>query len=139
MHFDIFATAAAAARAPAAKPGVLDGVDLLTLASGKASDRPLFFRSGHYRVVINGDWKLQLSERPKKTWLFNLKADPTEQTNLAASNPAIVAQLTAMLDAQDRRAAKPIWPALIEGPIWIDKAVDGTPMPKDAEYVMWAN
>jgi arylsulfatase A-like enzyme len=139
MHFDIFATAAAAGHAPAAKPGVHDGVDLLTLASGKAPDRPLFFRSGHYRVVINGDWKLQLSERPKKTWLFNLKSDPTEQANVAAANPAVVAQLTAMLDAQDRRAARPIWPALIEGPIWIDKPVDGKPMPKGAEYVMWAN
>lgn len=139
MHFDIFATAAAAAHAPAAKPGVLDGVDLLTLASGKGADRPLFFRSGHYRVVINGDWKLQLSERPKKAWLFDLKSDPTEQTNVATANPAVVAQLTAMLDAQDRRAARPIWPALIEGPIWIDKPADGRPMPKGAEYVMWAN
>ena len=139
MHFDIFATAAAAAHAPAAKPGVLDGVDLLTLAGGKTPDRPLFFRSGHYRVVINGDWKLQLSERPKKAWLFNLKSDPTEQTNVAAANPAVVAQLTALLDGQDRRAARPIWPALIEGPIWIDKPADGTPQPKGAEYVMWAN
>jgi len=51
----------------------------------------------------------------------------------------VVAELTAMLDAQDRRAAKPIWPALIEGPIWIDRPVDGTPAPKGAEYVMWAN
>lgn len=139
MHFDIFATAATAAHAPAAKPGVLDGVDLLTLASGKGGDRPLFFRSGHYRSVIVGDWKLQLSERPKKAWLFNLKSDPTEQTNLADANPAVVAQLTALLDGQDRRAARPIWPALIEGPIWIDKPADGTPMGKDAEYVMWAN
>lgn len=139
MHFDIFATAATAARAPAAKPGVLDGVDLLTLAKGGTPDRPLFFRSGHYRVVIWKDWKLQLSERPKKAWLFNLANDPTEKSNLAAANPAVVAELTAMLDAQDRRAAKPIWPALIEGPIWIDRPVDGTPAPKGAEYVMWAN
>jgi len=139
MHFDIFATAAAAAHAPPARPGVLDGVDLVALSKGQVPDRPLFFRSGHYRVVINGDWKLQLSERPKKAWLFNLKSDPTEQSNVAAANPAIVAQLTAMLDAQDRRAAKPIWPALIEGPIWIDQPADGTVKPKDAEYVMWAN
>ncbi|MDP1736611.1 MAG: sulfatase-like hydrolase/transferase [Caulobacter sp.] len=139
MHFDIFATAAAVARAPAAGPGVLDGVDLLTLAKGGAPDRPMFFRSGHYRVVIWKDWKLQLSERPKKAWLFNIGTDPTETTNVAAANPAVVAELTAMLDTQDRRAAKPIWPALIEGPIWIDRPVDGKPMPKDAEYVMWAN
>ena len=139
MHFDIFATAAGAAQAAPAKPGVLDGIDLMTLASGKAPERPLFFRSGHYRTVINGDWKLQLSERPKKTWLFNIKSDPTEQINVATANPAVVAQLTALLDGQDRRAARPIWPALIEGPIWIDKPVDGKPVPKGAEYVMWAN
>ncbi len=139
MHFDIFATAATAARAPAASPGVLDGADLLTLAKGGTPDRPLFFRSGHYRAVIWKTWKLQLSERPKRTWLFNIGSDPTETTNVAAVNPAVVAELTAMLNAQDRRAAKPLWPALIEGPMWIDRPTDGTPMPKDAEYVMWAN
>ena len=66
---------------------------------------------------------------------------------LAAKRPVLVEQFGIRFesearlrgDAQDGRAAKPIWPALIEGPIWIDKPVDGTPMPKDAEYVMWAN
>ncbi|MDP1631752.1 MAG: sulfatase-like hydrolase/transferase [Caulobacter sp.] len=139
MHFDIFKTVADVAHATPAKPGVLDGVDLIALSKGQVPDRPLFFRSGHYRVVITGDWKLQLSERPKKAWLFNVKLDPTEQVNVAATNATKVAELTALLDAQDRRAAKPIWPALIEAPIWIDHPVDGKPQPKDAEYVMWAN
>jgi arylsulfatase A-like enzyme len=139
MHFDVFATAAQAAQAKMPAAGVLDGVDLVALAKGQGPDRPLFFRSGHYRVVIYGDWKLQLSERPKKAWLFNVKTDPTEQSNVAAANPQVVTQLTALLDAQDRRAARPIWPALIEGPIWIDQPTTGKPMSKDAEYVMWAN
>lgn len=139
MHFDVFATAANAAGIAPAPGGVIDGVDLVALSRGQVPERPLFFRSGHYRVVIDKNWKLQLSERPKKTWLFDLGADPTEQHNLAASRADKVAELTALLDAQDRRAARPIWPALIEGPIWIDRPADGKPHPNDAEYVMWAN
>ena len=43
------------------------------------------------RAVRIGDWKLQVSERPKKVWLYNLATDPTEKTNLAASMPDRVA------------------------------------------------
>ncbi|RYF92069.1 MAG: sulfatase, partial [Caulobacteraceae bacterium] len=136
MHIDIFATAAHAAGAQVA-PNV-DGVDLLTLASGKAAPRPLFFRSGHYRSVIDADWKLQLSERPKKTWLFNLATDRTEQRNLAASEPAQLARLTALLAEQDRRAGKPLWPALVEAPFFIDQPLNKERNLK-GEYVMWAN
>jgi arylsulfatase A-like enzyme len=136
MHIDIFATAATAAGAPI--DAKVDGVDLIGLTQGRGADRPLFFRSGHYRVVIWKDWKLQLSERPKKTWLFNLAADPTERNNLAASDPKKVAELTALLDEQDRKAGKPLWPAMVEAPFFIDK-----PLTKDmdgsGEYVMWAN
>lgn len=139
MHFDVFATALQAARAEAPARGVLDGVDLIALSRGQAPDRPLFFRSGPYRAVIAGDWKLQLAETPKKAWLFDLSKDPTEQRNLAPARPDKVRELSALLDAQDRRAARPLWPALIEGPMWIDRPVDGSPIPKDAEYIMWSN
>ena len=137
MHIDIFPTAAAAGGASTAGLPI-DGVDLISLARGQAAERPLFFRSGHYRVVIYQNWKLQLSERPKKTWLFDLAADPTEQTNVASARPDRVAALTALLDEQDRKAGRPLWPALLEGPIYIDHPLGG-PIPKDAEYVMWAN
>lgn len=136
MHIDIFATAAQAAGAPVGPK--VDGVDLMTLVSGKAAPRPLFFRSGHYRAVIDGDWKLQLSERPKTAWLFNLGVDPTEQKNLATSDPAQLARLTALLDEQDRRAGKPLWPALVEAPFFIDQPLNKERNLK-GEYVMWAN
>ena len=139
MHFDVFATAIAAAHAPQPAAGVIDGVDLVALSRGQVADRPLFFRSGPYRTVIWKDWKLQVAETPKKAWLFDLASDPLEHDNLAASRPDKVKELTAMLDAQDRRAARPLWPALIEGPIWVDRPTDGGVMPKDAEYVMWSN
>ncbi|NBB15918.1 sulfatase-like hydrolase/transferase [Caulobacter sp. SLTY] len=136
MHIDIFATAASAAGAPVGPK--VDGVDLLTLAQGKGPARPLFFRSGHYRSVIFDNWKLQTSERPKKTWLFNLAADPTEQNNLAGREPARQAQLAALLDEQDRRAGKPLWPALVEAPFFIDQPLNKERNLK-GEYVMWAN
>ena len=136
MHIDIFATAAQAAGVPVGPK--VDGVDLMTLVSGKAAPRPLFFRSGHYRAVIDGDWKLQLSERPKTAWLFNLGVDPTEQKNLATSDPAQLARLTALLDEQDRKAGKPLWPALVEAAFFIDQPLNKERNLK-GEYVMWAN
>jgi arylsulfatase A-like enzyme len=138
---DIFATAAAAAGAPLPADRVIDGVDLVPFATGKRSGRPheaLFWRSGHYRVVRAGDWKLQLSERPKRAWLFDLAEDPTERTNLADAEPARVAELTALLDAHDASQSAPLWPSLLEGAIRIDPPL-GAPESPDDEFVYWAN
>ena len=139
--FDIFATAAAAAGAPLPADRVIDGVDLVPFASGARAGRPheaLFWRSGHYRVVRGGDWKLQLSERPAKAWLFDLASDPTERVNLAEREPARVAELTALLDAHDATQSKPLWPSLLEAAVRIDPPLGVEPRPDD-EYVYWAN
>ena len=120
---------------------MIDGVDLVPFATGAKPGRPhdtLFWRSGHYRVVRAGDWKLQLSERPKKAWLFDLAKDPTERANLADAEPARVAELTALLDAQDATQSKPLWPSLLEGAIRIDEPLNAPKKPDD-EYVYWAN
>jgi arylsulfatase A-like enzyme len=120
---------------------VIDGVDLVPFASGKRTGRPhdtLFWRSGHYRVVRAGDWKLQLSERPMKAWLFDLSRDPDEHANLADAEPARVAELTALLDAHDREQSPPLWPSLLEGAIRIDPPLNA-PTSADDEYVYWAN
>lgn len=139
--FDIYATAAAAAGAPLPEGRVIDGVDLVPFASGARAGRPheaLFWRSGHYRVVRAGDWKLQLAERPPKAWLFDLANDPTERTNLAEAEPARVAELTALLDAHDATQSEPLWPSLLEGAIRIDVPLDAPRRPDD-EFVYWAN
>jgi len=138
---DIFATAAAAAGAALPADRVIDGVDLVPFATGAKPGRPhevLFWRSGHYRVVRAGDWKLQLSERPAKAWLFDLAQDPTERTNLAEAQPARVAELTALLDAHDATQAAPLWPSLLEAAIRIDPPLGAPESPAD-EYVYWAN
>lgn len=140
-HVDLFATAAAAAGGELPKDRVIDGVDLVALARGEKQAKQheaLFWRSGHYRAVRVGDWKLQISERPPKTWLFDLKNDPTERTNVADARPDKVRELTAVLQRYDGEMVKPIWPALIEGPTAIDHPL-GVPDSPDDEYVDWAN
>jgi arylsulfatase A-like enzyme len=138
-HMDIFATAAAAAGATSDRPR--DGVNLLPLLSGQTRAAPhdvLFWRSGPYRVVRAGDWKLQLAERPDRVWLFNLRDDPSEQHDLSAQEPERVAQLRAMIEAQNAGLPPPIWPALLEGPVRIDVPLN-TPWSTDQEYVYWSN
>jgi arylsulfatase A-like enzyme len=138
---DVFATAAAAAGATLPSDRVIDGVDLVPYATGAKAGHPheaLFWRSGHYRVVRAGDWKLQLSERPKQAWLFDLANDPTERNNLAGAEPARVAELTALLDAHDATQSPPLWPSLLEGAIHIDPPLN-VPVGPDDEYVYWAN
>jgi arylsulfatase A-like enzyme len=140
-HFDVFATAAAAAGAELPSDRVIDGVDLLPFASGRASGPPhanLFWRSGHYRAVRAGDWKLQLSERPPRAWLFDLAHDPTERLDLAEAQPARVAELTALLEAHDAEQSPPLWPSLLEGAIRIDPPLGAGHGPGD-EFVYWAN
>ena len=96
-------TLAVAAEAPEPEGVIIDGENLLPLATGaglEAWDRDtLFWQSGHYRVVRHKDWKLQVTARPDKRWLFNLAEDPTEQINLAESKPEKVTELMALLDA----------------------------------------
>ncbi|MEZ6022247.1 MAG: sulfatase-like hydrolase/transferase [Hyphomonadaceae bacterium] len=138
-HMDIFATAAAAANAPVTRQ--LDGVNLLPYLAGETATPPhdvLFWRSGPYRVVRAGDWKLQVSETPDRVWLFNLREDPTEQHDLAAQHPERVAEMRAMIEAQNAAMPAPLWPALIEGPVRIDVPLN-SPWTEDQEYIYWSN
>jgi arylsulfatase A-like enzyme len=140
-HVDIFATAAGAAGAPLPDDRTIDGVDIVKLARGEAHGRPhdaVYWRSGHYRTIVADDWKLQVSERPKKTWLFDLSADPTEQHDLSGERPDKLRELSVILADYDGQMVKPAWPALIEGPIAIDHPLNVAPKDSD-EYVYWAN
>ena len=140
-QIDIFPTAAAAAHAALPAGRTIDGVDLVPFVRGEKSGPPhqsLFWRSGNYETVLAGSWKLQVAERPAKSWLFDLAADPTEQVDLAAKHPDKVRELKALLAAYDAEMVKPAWPSLIEGAIDIDHPL-GVPEQPDDEYVYWEN
>ena len=140
-HVDIFATAASAAGAELPKDKPLDGVNLVPFITGEATGTPhetMFWRSGPYKVLLAGDWKLQVTGTPDKSWLYNLKDDPTEKTNLADTRPEKLAELTARLNAIDSEQAKPLWPSLQESPIPLDRPL-GTPEVEGEDYIYWSN
>jgi arylsulfatase A-like enzyme len=140
-HFDIYATASGAAGVPLPTDRKIDGVDVVPYVTGAAAGVPhqtLFWRSGAYRVVRDGDWKLQSLDLPRKDLLFDLKADPTEQTDVAAANPAVVTALLAKLKAHDAEQMPPAWESLLRAPIAIDRPLGAKSKPDEA-YVYWSN
>ncbi|MGL3821470.1 sulfatase-like hydrolase/transferase [Sphingopyxis sp. R3-92] len=134
-HIDLFATIAGAAGAAVPGDRTIDSENIL---AGPAKREALYWRSGDYRAVRAGDWKLQVTKRPEQARLYNLAVDPTEKHDLAASDPQRVAQLRAMLVAQNKDMAKPIWPGLIEAPVRIDVPLN-TPWKDGQDYVYWTN
>lgn len=143
-NIDILPTVVAAAGGSVPTDRVIDGVNLLPFLGRNAAQqapqppRPLFWRDGPYRTVQDGGWKLIVSEMPKKDWLFNLNADPTEKLNLATTQPQKLTQLKAVLQAHHANMPTPLWSSFIELPVAIDKTLDQKPLPSD-EYTYWYN
>ena len=140
QHMDVFPTFAAVAGATMPSDRRMDGIDLLPFAMGKTppANRTLFWKSGGYEAVRDGDWKLQVSRNPPRIWLFDLAADPTERRDLSARHPDMVKRLRVILAAHDRDMPESLWPALLEEPIRIDVPADA-PWKPDQEYVYWPN
>ncbi len=138
-HIDLFPTLVAAAGGDLPDDRVIDGVDLLPYAgdAGAAPERALFWRNAYYRVVQKDGWKLQVTTKPERTWLFNLNEDPTEKVNLAELYPERVAEMTGLLDAHDATQREPLFPAVGEMPVTIDKTLEEEAT-EDDEYIYWA-
>lgn len=93
--------------AGASAPKGIDGEDVSDILTGKSRPRrtPLHWewrfniRAG-YAVnrspmlsIRDGKWKLLLNPDGSRTELYDIPADPMEQNNLAAANPAVTARL----------------------------------------------
>lgn len=90
----------------------LDGRDLLAhWTQGSAvADTPLFWRqngSAGQRAVRLGPWKLLHEDREAAPALYDLSQDLAEEHDLAAEEPARVAELTRLLDAWERGLIEP--------------------------------
>jgi len=140
-HLDMFATSIAAAGGEPPRDRVMDSVDLLPHVLGEAEGPPhdaIFWSEGHYRSVLADGWKLQVSGKLDRTWLFDLVNDPTEQHDLSAEHPDRVGELRALLDAHSAEQAEPAWPSFVEIPVTIDKTL-AEPESPDDEFVWWPN
>lgn len=118
LNFDLFPTfLELAGVTPSAE---LDAVSLVPVLKGTAitTQRDLYFvrREGgpqyggkSYEAIIRGDWKLMQNDPWSALELYNLKSDPQEKTNLAATNRKVVNELGAALRAHIQRGGATPW------------------------------
>ena len=128
IQLDLHATALAAAGVEVKPEWKLDGVNLLPFLNGEKSTPPhdaLYWRFGQQMALRSGPWKLVRYDTnvdagidgtsPAK--LYNLASDIGEATDLAASQPAKLAEMQTQWDA---------WNATLVAPLWgADKRVPG--------------
>ena len=118
LNFDLFPTFL---ELSGAKPAAdLDAVSLVPVLKGGAitTPRDLYFvrREGgaayggkSYEAIIRGDWKLLQNDPWSPMELYNLKIDPQEKNNLAATNKKVVNELSTALRAHIQRGGTTPW------------------------------
>jgi uncharacterized sulfatase len=143
-HFDMYATAAAAAGAPLPQDRQIDGVDLTPFVTtdnaGEAPHEYLFFRSGAAQAVRDERWKLMVSapqHLPRKEWLFDLTAEG-EWTDVMAEYPAEADRLRKVLDKHNGEQAEPRWPWSMLTSQNVDRDLSQEDQPDD-EFAFWSN
>jgi arylsulfatase B len=91
----------------------LDGRDLVPLVgSGVTEPRTFYWRMGQRRALRHGDWKIVREGGRNATgaWLlFNLAADPSEKTDLAAQEPGRLADLVRRWEEWSATQKPPLW------------------------------
>jgi len=144
-NLDIFSTVASVAGVDMnrndLKDIAFDGANIISYLSGENEGEPeriLFNKSGNYSFIIKEGWKLQVDLVQNKKWLYNLNEDPTEQINLFKSDLEKLNELELILSNKLSEQVKPIWPSLLDWPIFIDKTLDEKVNNTD-EYIFWAN
>jgi arylsulfatase A-like enzyme len=101
---DLLPTFLAAAGAQPSAWSDSDGVNLLPFLTGRQTGRPhetLFWRANIVAAVRDGDWKL-IRIREHAPLLFNLANDLSEAHDLAATEPARVAELLGKIAAWEK-------------------------------------
>ncbi|MCP4903594.1 MAG: sulfatase-like hydrolase/transferase [bacterium] len=140
-HFDVFATAASVAGAELPKDRLIDGIDLLPFAKGEAdgtTHEALFWRSGASKTALVRGWKLNMSDPPGRRWVFDLRADPTERRNLAATRPDKVVELERAFLAHNSEQMNSRWPPTASFATPVDKDTS-VPVELGDDWVYWSN
>jgi arylsulfatase A-like enzyme len=115
IALDVVSTACAVAGAKTDTD--LDGVNILPYLTGESTGEPheaLYWRFGPQKAVRKGRWKLVdwrdfETEKGSGWQLYDLDKDVGEKNDLAASQPKLVAELSAAWDAWNKRNVAPLW------------------------------
>ena len=107
---DLFPTAVKLAGGTVPKDRLMDGVDLSSLLfNGEAIEREVYcyYRGEKLYAARLGAWKIHYitqngyNDKPlvhEQPWLFNLEVDPSENHEVSASHPEIVARIIAAVE-----------------------------------------
>ena len=143
-HFDMYATAAAAAEAELPKDRDIDGVDLTSYVTGvdttQAPHEYLFFRSGAAQAVRDARWKLMVSAppgQPRKEWLFDLQAEG-EWRDVMPEQPEVAERLRLALAGHNSEQAESLWPWVSTIANNVDRDLSQPDQPQD-EFAYWSN
>ncbi len=146
IHYDLMPTIVNATAAQLPQDREIHGVDLAPLWQSMGNknkpfvrkDDAIYWFTGTYRVVQAGDWKLQLNPDSKQIFLHNLASDPTEQNNLAQSEPEKLTQLVRLIENHFESAVPPVGFSVISAPVTVDKHI-GEKMVAGDTYIRWSN
>jgi arylsulfatase A-like enzyme len=99
IFMDLTASILAATRTPVPPDAHLEGVDLLPILEGRSPQvgRTLFWRTPNQKAVRNGDWKLLA--QGEALFLFNLRTDISERTDMSAQRMDLVRAMRPLIDA----------------------------------------
>ncbi len=111
-NLDIFSTAMAVANAKMPDGRKLDGVNLIPYINGTDTSKPhniLCWRNGYSKAIRKGDWKLYINERKGVKYLYNLKDDAGESTDLSKQFPDKLKELQKDLSNWEAQMVAPMW------------------------------
>lgn len=100
----------------------VDGIDLFS-DQYDLNSRPIFWKTGHNKVVIKDNWKLQVADYPDKKWLYNLAEDPTEQIELSLEHPEKTTELLALIKQHSDGATETLYKPPLLANIEIDRTL----------------
>ena len=108
---DILPTVLKAA-APSKPLPNLAGTDLLGIIRNPKADsnRTLMWGQPPLFAAVQGQWKLWKSLDQKRTALFDLVSDPTEEHDISLEQPKVTQSLEKKLDGWRSRLPAPLWP-----------------------------
>jgi len=99
IFMDLTASILAATNTPVPEEAKLEGINLLPILEGRSPqvERTLFWRTPNQKAVRKGDWKL-LANGPL-LFLFNLRTDISERTDLAAARTDVIREMRPLIAA----------------------------------------
>jgi arylsulfatase A-like enzyme len=99
IFMDLTASILAATNTPVPPEARLEGINLLPILEGRSAqvERTLFWRTQNQKAVRKGDWKLLANGN--LLFLFNLRTDISERTDLAAQRIDVIREMRPLIAA----------------------------------------